>query len=159
MPWLFNGPAPVDRTNYYGFKNGNYLRTYDDIGTAKVEHDVNQHITIRDQVRYANYKRDALITEAQVPAGVTLATPLNSIQLTRHEIGGRQRGELPRRATGFDGRTFQTGGIRHDLVAGIEAGRETSDPTRPTWTNVPTASLLDPNPYQALTGTAIITLV
>ena len=35
IPWLFNGPAPVDRNNYYGFKDGNFLRTYDDIGTAR----------------------------------------------------------------------------------------------------------------------------
>ncbi len=41
IPWLFNGPAPVNRNNYYGFKDGNFLRTYDDIGTARLEHDVN----------------------------------------------------------------------------------------------------------------------
>src|SRR5579875_1363853 len=41
IPWLFNAPAPVDRHSYYGLENGNYLRTYDDIGTAKVEHDFN----------------------------------------------------------------------------------------------------------------------
>ena len=66
VPWLFNGPAPVPRDNYYGLKNGNYLRTYDDIGTAKLEHDINDKITVRDQVRYANYVRDALITEPQL---------------------------------------------------------------------------------------------
>ena len=60
MPWLFNGAPPVNRNNYYGFKDGNYLRTYDDIGTAKVEHDVNSHITLRNQARYANYVRDVL---------------------------------------------------------------------------------------------------
>ena len=65
------GRRPYLAHNYYGFKNGNYLRTYDDIGTVKVEHDVNGHITLRNQVRYANYVRDALITEAQIPAGVT----------------------------------------------------------------------------------------
>ena len=65
IPWLFNGPAPVDRNNYYGFRDGNYLRTYDDIGTARVEHDFNKHLTLRNQSRYANYVRDVLITEAQ----------------------------------------------------------------------------------------------
>ena len=103
IPWLFNGPAPVARNNYYGFKNGNYLRTYDDIGTAKVEHDVNSHITLRNQVRYANYVRDVLITEAQIPAGVTLATPLSSITITRHEIGVEQHRKLSRRTVGSDG--------------------------------------------------------
>lgn len=158
IPWLFNGPAPVDHNNYYGFANGNYLKTYDDIGTAKVEHDVNSKVKVRDQVRYANYVRDALITEAQIPAGVTLATPLNSIQITRHEIG------VDSVETYLDEQldvtaSVKTGFIQHDVVAGIEAGRETSDPTRPTWTNVPTTSLLNPNPNQVLTGTDTITTV
>jgi len=156
LPWLFNGPAPVDRTNYYGFKNGNYLRTYDDIGTIKVEHDVNGLITLRNQIRYANYVRDALITEAQIPAGTTLATPLSSIAVNRHEIG------VDSVETFLDEQLdmtahFNTGFIQHSVVSGVEAGRETSAPTRPTWTNVPTTSLLDPDADQALAGNATIT--
>ena len=158
LPWLFNGPPSVDRTNYYGFKNGNYLRTYDDIGTAKVEHDVNSHVTLRDQVRYANYVRDVLITEAQVPAGTTLATPLSSIAVTRHEIGVNSVESFLDEQLDMTAH-FETGFIRHDVVTGIEAGRETSDPTRPTWTNVPTTNLLNPDPDQALTGRAKITSI
>ena len=137
-------------------KTATILRTYDDIGTVKIEHDANSHVTSRDQVRYANYVRDALITEAQVPAGVTLATPLDAIQVTRHEIG------VDSTETFLDEQLdmiahVKTGFVRHDIVAGIEAGRETSDPIRPTWTNVPTTSLLNPNPDQALSGTDAIT--
>jgi catecholate siderophore receptor len=158
VPWLFNGPAPVSRENYYGFKNGNYLRTYDDIGTARVEHDVSRRVTIRDQVRFANYVRDALITEAQIPTGVTLATPLSSIAITRHEIGVNSVESYLDEQLDLTAH-LETGFIRHDIVAGIEGGRETSDPTRPTWTNVPTTSLLNPNPYQTLTGTDTITSI
>src|SRR5579862_6631227 len=147
IPWLFNGPAPVPHNNYYGFKNGNYLRTYDDIGTVKVEHDLNSRVTLRDQVRYANYVRDALITEAQIPAGVTLATPLSSIAVNRHEIGVNSVESFLDEQLDMTAH-FSTGFIRHDLVSGIEVGRETSDPTRPTWTNVPTTPLLNPNPDQ-----------
>ena len=155
IPWLFNGPAPVNRDNYYGFRDGNYLRTYDDIGTVKLEHDVNSKVTVRNQARYANYVRDALITEAQIPAGVTPATPLGSIQITRHEIGVNSV------ETFLDNQTdviahFDLGGARHDLVAGVEAAKETSDPVRPAWTNVPTTSLLDPDPTQVLTGSETI---
>jgi catecholate siderophore receptor len=156
VPWLFNGPAPVPRNKYYGFRNGNYLRTYDDIGTAKVEHDVNSHVTLRNQVRYANYVRDALITEAQIPAGVTLATPLSSIAVTRKQIGVNSTETFLDEQLDLTAH-FQTGFIRHDVVAGIEAGRETSDPARPTWTNVPATSLLDPNPDQEFSGNAAIT--
>jgi catecholate siderophore receptor len=158
VPWLFNGPAPVPHNSYYGFERGNYLRTYDDIGTARVEHDVNKHITLRDQVRYANYVRDALITEAQIPAGVTLSTPLSSIAITRHEIGVNSLETFLDEQLDATIR-FETGFLRHNLVTGIEGGRETSDPTRPTWTNVPTTSLLEPDPQQGLSGNLSTTSV
>ncbi len=153
IPWLFNGPAPVPHNNYYGFKNGNYLRTYDDIGTVKVEHDVSSHITLRNQARYANYVRDVLITEAQISAGVTLATPVSSVNVTRNQIGVDSVESFLDEQLDLTAH-FETGFIRHDVVAGIEAGRETSNPIRPAWTNVPTTSLLDPNPDQAFSGTA-----
>jgi catecholate siderophore receptor len=156
IPWLFNGPAPVNRNNYYGFKDGNLLRTYDDIGTAKLEHDVNSHVTFRDQLRYANYVRDALITEAQIPAGVTLATPLSSIAVTRHEIGVDSVESLLNEQLDMTAH-FKTGFLQHEVIAGIEAGRETSNPTRPTWTNVPSTSLLNPDPSQLLSGVDTIT--
>jgi catecholate siderophore receptor len=156
LPWLFNGPAPVNRTNYYGFADGNYLRTYDDIGTARVEHDFNKDFSIRDQVRYANYARDVLITEGQIATPISLSTPLSAMTVNRKQIGvdsvetylDEQLDVTARVRTGF---------ITHSLVAGVEAGRETSDPTRPTWTNVPSTSLLNPNPDQPFAGNAAIT--
>jgi catecholate siderophore receptor len=156
IPWLFNGPAPVPHHNYYGFKKGNYLRTYDDIGTVRVEHSVSGGISIRNQVRFAHYQRDALITEAQVAAGVTSTTPLAKITVNRRQIG------VDSVESSFDEQLdvtahFETGSIRHDLVSGIEVGRETSDPTRPTWSNVPSTSLLEPNPDDSFRGSASIT--
>ena len=156
IPWLFNGPAPVDRSNYYGFKNGNYLRTYDDIGTARVEHDFGSRVSLRDQVRYANYVRDALITEANIPAGVTLAAPLSSIIITRKQIGVDSVESLLDEQLDLTAH-LDLFGLRHDFVAGVEGARETSDPTRPTWTNVPGTPLLNPDPNQPFSGTSTIT--
>lgn len=147
IPWLFNGPAAVPRSNYYGLQNANYLRTYDNIGTVKLEHDVNDQVTIRDQVRYANYVRDVLITEPQLN-GFTLSTPLDAMQVTRHEIGVNST------ETFLDEQLdviahFETGSFRHTFVAGVEGGRETSDPTRPNFL-APSTSLLNPVPDDAL---------
>ncbi len=151
IPWLFNGPAPVPRNNYYGFKDDNYLRTYDDIGTAKVEHDVNDRVMLRNQFRYANYVRDALITEPQVPSSVTVDTPLTGIDITRHEIGVNSVESFLDEQLDMTAR-FQTGFIRHNVVTGVEVGRETSNPTRPAWVNVPTTSLLNPDFNESLSG-------
>ncbi|HJT69663.1 MAG TPA: TonB-dependent siderophore receptor [Terriglobales bacterium] len=152
IPWLFNRPAPVDRSNYYGFAHGNFLKTSDDIFTTSVEHDVNEHITLRNTVRYAHEARDARITEAKVPTTVTLATPLDSIQITRNEIN------VDSTETALDDQMdavikFHTGSLRHTLATGLEAVRETSDPTRNTISNVPATSLLHPDESQTFAGT------
>jgi len=101
VPWLFNGPAPVNRTNYYGFKTGNFLRTYDDIGTARVDHDFNSKVTLRNQARYANYVRNVQITEPQVLTPSLSTAP----QLADHQSQpacGLQHRNVSCRATGFD---------------------------------------------------------
>ncbi len=150
IPWLFNQPAPVNRNNYYGFQKGNFLRTYDDIGTARVEHDFKSHFTLRDQLRYANYVRDVQITEPQVLTP-SLATPLDQLQINRNQITANSI------ETNFDEQLdliarFKTGFVKHTVTTGIEAGKETSDPVRHTWTGVPTSSLLSPDENQTFTG-------
>jgi catecholate siderophore receptor len=150
IPWLFNQPAPVNRNNYYGFKNGNFLRTYDDIATAKVEHDFNKHFTLRDQIRYANYVRDVQITEPQV-INPALSTPLSQLQINRNQITANSV------ETNLDEQLdlisrFKTGFIKHTVTTGVEAGKETSDPRRTTWNGVPTTSLLNPDETQAFSG-------
>lgn len=155
LPWLFNAPAPVDRSNYYGFQDGSYLRTVDDIGTARLEHDFNSSITMREQVRYANYVRDVRVTEGQI-ISPSLSTPLDQLRVDRRQIA------VSSVETFFDDQvdatfTFRTGPIRHTLVTGIELSRETSDPTRFTYTGVPSTSLVRPTPLDPFIGTATAT--
>ena len=56
IPWLFNGPAPVPRNNYYGFPNTNFLRTDVDMGTFRIDHYAGGAVSIRNQLRYAHYR-------------------------------------------------------------------------------------------------------
>jgi catecholate siderophore receptor len=145
IPWQFNGPAAVKRSNYYGFRDGNFLRTYDDIGTIKAEHDFNAHISLRNQLRYANYVRHAQITEPQVVAGGLV----NRYQIAVNSVETDFVDQLDMTA-GFD-----TGFLRHSLVTGVEAGRETSNPVRPKFLNVPMTSLLHPDEDQTFSGTPV----
>ena len=156
IPWLFNAPAPVDRTNYYGFEHGNYLRTNVDIATAKVEHDFSSSFSLRNQARYGHYERNAQITEARVAGTPTLDTPLEDINVTRNQIA------VSSLETFLDDQLdatvrFKTGLAEHTLVAGVEGGRETSSPTRFGWTGVPGTSLLDPDEQQPFAGTVAAT--
>jgi catecholate siderophore receptor len=106
-------------------------------------------------VRYANYGRNAQITEAQIPAGTTLATPIDSLNINRNQITVDSTETFLQNQFDVTSR-FRTGGVRHALVTGLELSRETSDPTRRTWTGVPTTSLLSPNPSQTFAGTPTI---
>jgi len=165
IPWYFNRPAAVARHNYYGFRENNFLKTDVDMATAKVDHEVNDHVLLRDQLRYARYKRDAQITEPQVntksSGTITPSTPLDQIQVNRNQIvtdsvesflwdqaDATVRGNLL--------------GMKHTVVVGVEGGRETSSPIRTTYNNpnavntVPTTSLLNPDENQLFTGTPYI---
>ncbi len=122
--------------------------------TAKVEHDVNHAITLRNVIRYANEARNAQITEPQIPTGTTLSTPLTSININRNQINVDSVETMIDEQ--FDATfRFSTGAVKHTLVSGIEAVRETSDPTRNTITGVPTTSLLNPNESQPYAGTSV----
>jgi catecholate siderophore receptor len=153
IPWIkFEGrPAPVDRSNFYGFKS-DYLKTDVDLVTAKLEHQVNESISLRDQVRFANYTRDFRITEPQVTN--TVAAPLGSLMVNRNELAGRSTETFL--WDQFDATVdFNTGSIEHTLVAGGEGGRETSDPTRFTYGQSQTP-LFSPDENDAFSGTATV---
>ena len=86
----------MSRDNFYGFANSDFLRTNVDIGTVKLEHDFNDHVTLRDQFRYANYDRAGRITEPQVIyTGVTPDTPLGDINVNRNVIAVISTEDLP----------------------------------------------------------------
>jgi len=155
IPWLFNGPAPVDRNNYYGFHDGNYLRTEVDIATAKLEHDFSGAITLRNQARYGHYKRDALITEARIAGTPDRTTPLEDISVTRNQIAAQSLETYLGDQLDLTLR-FRTGFAEHTLVTGVEGGRETSSPIRFAWSGVPGTGLLDPDENQPFSGTAAL---
>lgn len=159
LPILLSRPAPVARNNFYGFKDGNnFLNTDVNIGTIKLEHDFNDNITVRDQVRYANYWRRAQITEPQVPASVTAATPLEDIMVTRNQITTQSlETQLQNQ---FDTTfKFDTFGAKHTLIGGTEYDHESSSPLRTTWSGVPTTSLLSPDDTEPFSGTPAINTI
>jgi len=152
IPWLFNGPAPVERNNYYGFRDGNYLRTDVDVLTAKLEHDFGSSLTLRNQVRYGHYRRDALITEARIAGTPDPGTPPEDISVARNEIDVHSLETYLGDQLDLTFR-FRTGFAEHTVVAGVEGGRETSSPTRFAWSGVPGTSLLHPDENQTFSGT------
>jgi catecholate siderophore receptor len=155
IPWRFNEPAPVPRSSYYGFADTSFLDTRADIAGAKVEHQFGASMMATNQLRYANYGRDAQISEARIPASVTPSTPFDTIRVDRNQITVDSTETFLQNQFDVTSR-FATGAVRHTLVTGLELSRETSDPTRTTFAGVPNTPLMAPNPSQAFAGTPTV---
>jgi catecholate siderophore receptor len=160
VPWLFNKPAPSNRSSYFGFRDENYLKTNDDILTLRVEHDFSPSINVQTIARGANYPRQAQITEPQICSNASLSVPVGGFvaslptlaynsaiacpytpetpaaditQVNRNQIQTRSVESILWDQTEISAR-FSTAGIKHDLVAGAEGGQEISNPTRYSYT-------------------------
>lgn len=157
LPWLYKSPAAVSRSNYYGFPDSDYLRTNVNIGTVRLEHDFNDSVTFRNQFRYASYGRSGRITEPQVIyTGVRPSTPLSAINVNRNMIAVTSTETFLQNQSDVVVR-FNTGPVEHSMVAGLELGRETSDPIRTTYSNVPRTNLVSPVPSPFIAPSRIST--
>ncbi|WP_433975157.1 TonB-dependent receptor domain-containing protein [Tunturiibacter lichenicola] len=190
LPWFFNGVAPGSiRHNYYGLPDENYLKTNDDILTLKAEHEFSPNLNLHTIARAANYPRQAQITEPQICSNAPLSVPVggfvtslptsavntalpcaftassdpSTIVVNRNQIQTKSvEGDLWDQ-TEVTAR-FQTFGIRHALVAGVEGGQEISNPIRSSYAinkinTVPSTMLDDPNAQQPFSGTGYISSI
>ncbi|MEO6803455.1 MAG: TonB-dependent receptor [Granulicella sp.] len=187
IPWLLNKPAPSKRNAYYGFRHGNFLNTHDDILTAKLEHDLDEHVSLRSVTRFANYPRNAQITEPQVCSNGAISTAagsygqllaptniLNSAQLCPYNNGVASdpatilvnRNQIV--ATSVENDLWQQDeailhfklfGSPQSMVLGVEGGREMSNPTRYTFKGVTPATLLNPNENLPFSGTKALNTI
>ena len=189
LPWLYNQLAPgVNRHSYFGFADENFLRTSDDIVTARADHDLTPEAALHTLARWANYPRNAQITEPQIcsnasisvpvggtvaalptssvtaaPCPYTLASHPSTILVNRNQIQVKSvEGDIWDQTELTD--HFKLLGIRHVLVAGVEGGQEISNPIRYSYTisglnTVPSTTLVNPNEQQVFAGSGYITSI
>jgi catecholate siderophore receptor len=140
LPPLNGAPANVDRHNFYGATDD---RTVQDVGqfTAKVKHKLSADQTLLNQTRYARYSVDARESGPNNVGTVTggvytpfpAANAANNTALSPSQlfvgIGSHDR-EITDKSlynqTDLISR-FQTGGIKHELLTGIELGWDQND--------------------------------
>ena len=142
LPWFGTQVAQVPRNNFYGFSS-DYLKTQADIVTAKIEHDYNEDLQIRSQLRYAAYARSSRIAEPLIAASIPITTPVANVAVTRNMYTGRSRETFLQNQTDVTAK-FATGPLGHTLVSGVEVGRERSAPFFGFAQGVPTTNLLTP---------------
>jgi len=129
----FMGFAPISAEKYYGYANHDYADHQTQIATAKLEHRINDRVTLKNTLRWANYKRQMESTIATLRAtdingaAVTAATPLDRLVVTRSHDQGRTRDnddDVLINQTELHWK-LSTGAVKHTVLTGVEIGRET----------------------------------
>jgi catecholate siderophore receptor len=140
-------PVAVPRETWYGIKSGpNPDRELIDahVATARVVHDFTNDIKITNTTRYVNVDR---LNIATLPNNTTtFNNPVGQYQPRRQ--WGEFTNELLANNTDFSAK-FNTGGLRHSLVAGVDLTQEDRTQQNRTFNNnAAFTSTTDPDPYR-----------
>lgn len=136
---LAGRPAPVNRSNFYGYST-DYRDVVTDIGTVRIDHAFSDNLVVRNQTRYARVHNDQV---ASAPRFVGAVTTLDG---ATQAVGNRkprdQRDTLLINQTSL---TWSFGGeTRHTFVGGLEVVRESSHNRRRLDANGPGMNLFSP---------------
>jgi len=139
-----NRPAPVDHDNYYGLLDRDYEETLTNIVTFALEHDVTDDIRVSNVTRYGHSTRDSIYSSPRFLDSTT----------TRIRAQGQSRDTVDQiwlnQSNIFA--EFDTGGLRHDLVAGFEISREKSRNVGRDIEEASPTDLFDPDPTRPYDG-------
>jgi catecholate siderophore receptor len=144
--------SPVDTNNFYGSVGYDVDDVEQESYTARVEHDVNSSLTLRNQTRYNQTHRTAVISTPQAPASFLPET--QTVIIARQ--GNERENEILSNQTSLSAR-FVTGRVQHAANAGVEIARE--EQFAPGLTGLGTrnpvaVSIYDPNPRDPVTDYA-----
>ncbi len=151
LPYLRGEPAPVRHGNFYGLPDRDYEHDDVNIGTIRFEHDFNDNVRFRNTLRLASIDRGSLVSIPAIVGGPFTTLPVDQIQVTRT---GTQRAQLDQYVLNNAevAAKFNTWQLKHTLVGGVDAGYETSEIQRYTFTNVPSTTLVNPFAFPDLSS-------
>lgn len=154
-----NAAPAVNRENYYGSVND--LEEVDaHMATLKIEHDVNDSLSIQNLTRVGQTEMTRSLTGVMT-LNVVDPNDRSTWTVSRNRQGVDQTNKIVANQTNLKF-AFNTGGISHDLVAGLELSKEQQDnltlatARRGTLTPTVLANLYRPNandPMPQLVGT------
>jgi catecholate siderophore receptor len=159
VPFINGAPAPVPRGAYYGLASDR-AKSWVDVGTIRLTHEVSPALSFATTIRYASYRFDYQFDAPNFgSAAGGLGVPSPSTPLSQVLVG-RDSPSSSGTQTNLTGQfdltaRFDTGPLRHVLVAGTELARQTNDLDRyvnPFDSNnfwVTPTSLLYPDPFES----------
>ncbi len=142
-------PAPVRRGNYYGLLARDFENTNVHQATFAIEHDLSDGVTIANTTRYGRARRDSIYSSPRLLNNATLQTRAQAQSRdTTDDILLNQSNLFAE---------FETGALRHDLIAGIEIAREESRNAGRSIAEGSTTDLFNPDPRRPYIGAILPT--
>ena len=149
LPEFADQPAPVDYDNYYGVVARDREKTRSHMLTFALEHDLTDGVRVSNTTRYGYATRDSLYSAPRFAS--TTSTLINAQPQSRDTVDDVWFNQSNLFAE------FETGALRHDLIAGFEISAENSrNQLRAVSAATPT-DLFDPDPTRPWTGTIVDT--
>lgn len=136
-------PAPVPRNTFYGLRSRDFERLNSDLVTFKFDHDFNDGLSLRNQLRFSNSSRDSIATPPRFASN-------DSTTINREMRSWHTEDKVWDNQTDFVAR-FSTGSVEHALITGIDIMRENNIRHTRTAGNMQT-TLFNPNPDNVFTG-------
>ena len=132
IPFLTTGGKPiyVKQGTYYGWKNRDFDKRQNQIGTFKLEHDFNDNLTLSNTASYTKSKSDYVYTNADDSKGnVAAYSTISRRALSRIVDTDAVSDQLA--LTG----KFNTGSLKHSFNVGTEWSYQSSEQGVHTFTN------------------------
>jgi catecholate siderophore receptor len=148
VPYFQGKPLDVPVSRFYGMANTDYQREDTAITTATYMHHFEDNSTLRTVLRKADYDRDLWAVAPRLIGNPTIITDNTLINRQRQARGGVEHTLTSQ--TDFT-KSLSIGGMRHQLLTGLELVREEAD----RWNYAsaaanPTTTVGNPNPYPVL---------
>ena len=120
FPYLNGRPLRVDRESFFGLTKEDHERTWVNIGTARLDHRLNDIFNLRNTLRFSHVDRDSAVTNASavLPNTLNRSRPQRD---TQESILNNQTDLTAK---------FDTYGFKHTATTGLEISRETFDLVR-----------------------------
>ncbi|WP_151837990.1 MULTISPECIES: TonB-dependent siderophore receptor [unclassified Acinetobacter] len=114
-------PVDVKQGTYYGWKDRDFQKQENQIGTIKLEHDLSENLTLRNTAVYSKSKNDYLWTQPDDSQG----------NIVNGQVWRRVNTNLTNTDTFTDQLAltgkFDTGSLKHSFNTGVEYSKQDSD--------------------------------
>ncbi|PHX45948.1 ligand-gated channel protein, partial [Pseudomonas sp. NZIPFR-PS5] len=112
--YVVDKPAHVNENNFYGLTDRDYRKSVNDSGTIRLEHDLNDNLTISNSFRMSRSTLDYIVTNPDDSRGNVARGLVSRSAKSRNST-----------SSGFVNQTdlqakFNTGFVEHSLVTGLE---------------------------------------